>query len=426
MRLLVIGNRLLGDSLDSFPALLFLIRYFNHLKESSFATTDSGMLEITLLTYRYSSGLYQHPRDNNNTEFSFKEIHLIDEKTDYLESSSLKFGKISLSLFSNWKQYFRLIKFGFRHRGEYDGVLTLPGGFGWGLFAYLLKIVSGFRTAQLGRKRIATILVGHGHDWRSLLLSQVVPYYIKQSNYENFLNLAYTLINELNRLQNDNIKAPKFVLASPDSKSAIPSLQAKLLDEVKAHISSTLPQTISNSILSNIKSKPKWVIISPTASEVHKTWPGEYFYELALKILEQGYQVAWVGLERERETINTIRSKGKHLQEEQEDRWIGENLAGKFNLPELFAFIKNAHAFIGNDSGLAHAATMLGTTSVVIYGPSNPVLSQPFTQIKGQLIQIFNDGGIPVVERKSPCHRKALSMQKISPEQVWEKIEKIF
>ncbi len=42
------------------------------------------------------------------------------------------------------------------------------------------------------------------------------------------------------------------------------------------------------------------------------------------------------------------------------------------NLSEVMTFVKSARCFIGNDSGLAHLAAVMGVATVGIFGPSNP------------------------------------------------------
>lgn len=53
-------------------------------------------------------------------------------------------------------------------------------------------------------------------------------------------------------------------------------------------------------------------------------------------------------------------------------------LAGKTDLPMSTAILSVADLLVSNDMGLAHIAPSVGTKTIVIFGPTNPVTTRPF------------------------------------------------
>jgi len=55
-------------------------------------------------------------------------------------------------------------------------------------------------------------------------------------------------------------------------------------------------------------------------------------------------------------------------------------LTGKTNLGEATALLSVVDLMISNDMGLAHVAPATGTKTIVIFGPTNPVTTRPFSE----------------------------------------------
>ncbi len=56
-------------------------------------------------------------------------------------------------------------------------------------------------------------------------------------------------------------------------------------------------------------------------------------------------------------------------------------------LPSLAAFLSDADLYVGNDSGATHLAASVGTPTVAIFGPTDPVVWGP----RGRDVEIFKD-----------------------------------
>ena len=75
----------------------------------------------------------------------------------------------------------------------------------------------------------------------------------------------------------------------------------------------------------------------------------------------------------------------------------GEYLAGDGypvetpgSIGDLARIITHTSVFIGNDSGIAHLASMTDTPTVVLYGPTDPVIWRP---VGRKVVQVISPDG---------------------------------
>lgn len=80
-------------------------------------------------------------------------------------------------------------------------------------------------------------------------------------------------------------------------------------------------------------------------------------------------------------------------------REAGVAVIRDLDLPTVAALARVALAFVGNDSGVSHLAAAVGTSGVVIFGPSDPARWRPIATRPGQRIEIVR--GDPI-ERVDP------------------------
>lgn len=108
--------------------------------------------------------------------------------------------------------------------------------------------------------------------------------------------------------------------------------------------------------------------LAPAANWVGKTWPAERFAQVARALLDEGGPMAGgrlmlVGGPDDERVISSIRRSIPR------ERVI--DLAGKADLITVYAALKRARLFIGNDSGLMHMAAAAGAPTVGLFGPSD-------------------------------------------------------
>jgi len=107
--------------------------------------------------------------------------------------------------------------------------------------------------------------------------------------------------------------------------------------------------------------------LGPTANWLGKTWPAERFAELALRLTAQdgllpGARILVIAHASERVLAQPV------LDALPVDRTI--NLVGEMQVLSVFASLKRAALYIGNDSGLMHVAAVSGTPTLGLFGPS--------------------------------------------------------
>ena len=104
------------------------------------------------------------------------------------------------------------------------------------------------------------------------------------------------------------------------------------------------------------------VVIHPGAGSPAKCWPLDRFHALAVSIAKSGRAV--------RQIVGDV----------EVDRWTAADVAGASQLAtlvELFDVLRGASCFIGNDSGPAHLAGILGVPTVALFGSTDPTNWKP-------------------------------------------------
>ncbi len=114
------------------------------------------------------------------------------------------------------------------------------------------------------------------------------------------------------------------------------------------------------------------VAIHPGSGEysLARRWPPDRFAQVADALTEgYGTQVALVGGPDEAELTQSVASLM---------RYKAIDLGGKTSIPVLAALLRLSRLFVGNDSGVMHLASAVGTPVVAIFGPSNPLAWGPW------------------------------------------------
>jgi heptosyltransferase II len=135
-----------------------------------------------------------------------------------------------------------------------------------------------------------------------------------------------------------------------------------------------LTQNARNLLPRDIERQPLVIIhpggaVNPGVQMLEKRWPATSFGELvSLLIRERGATIALVGSETDRSAVETVRDFA---------RAPVLDLCGQLSLSQLAALCKHAKLFVGNDSGVSHLASAVGTPTVTIFGPTNPNRYRP-------------------------------------------------
>ena len=102
------------------------------------------------------------------------------------------------------------------------------------------------------------------------------------------------------------------------------------------------------------KKYPKRVVMHVASSRASKNWPIKKFASLGKKLQKEGYEVAIIsGTAEKQEPYLPLRKEGFSVP-------VTDTLSG------LMAYLYESSYFIGNDSGLGHAASSFGHDTVTI------------------------------------------------------------
>ena len=101
-----------------------------------------------------------------------------------------------------------------------------------------------------------------------------------------------------------------------------------------------------------------------------KRWPAERYAALADRLIELGVEVLLIGSSRETEVSLDVSRQMRNK---------ATVLTGQTDLAELVGILSLVDLLVTNDTGPAHVAAALGRPTLVIFGPTNPLTTRPFS-----------------------------------------------
>lgn len=141
-----------------------------------------------------------------------------------------------------------------------------------------------------------------------------------------------------------------------------------------------------------------------------KRWPAERFAALASQIMDSaGANIVLLGSEDERDVAEDVIGLS--------DRNL-INAVGRTSLDEAVALLAVSDVFVSNDMGLAHIAAAVGTPTLVIFGPTDPGTTRPFSDV-AEVIRVPVECS-PCMLRECPIDHRC--MTSIEPAAVAERV----
>ena len=105
---------------------------------------------------------------------------------------------------------------------------------------------------------------------------------------------------------------------------------------------------------------PAYAVIHAVAATPEKTWASAHFLAVAAHLAQSGLSPVFIG------------GSGDDLTPFRPYTTL------KSSLSEIKSLLASAALFVGNDSGPAHMAAAFGLPSVVVFGPSDPIIWGPW------------------------------------------------
>ena len=140
-----------------------------------------------------------------------------------------------------------------------------------------------------------------------------------------------------------------------------------------------------------------------------KRWPAERYAALADRLIDElGAQVLLVGSNAE---------AGVSQEVSRQMRNQPLTLTGQTDLAELVATLSLVDLLVTNDTGPAHIASALGRPTLVIFGPTNPLTTRPFSPL-GEIVRKPPDCA-PCMLRDCPIDHRCMTA--ITPADVFDR-----
>lgn len=180
-----------------------------------------------------------------------------------------------------------------------------------------------------------------------------------------------------------------------------------------------LPQTAKDEAEKLIPSGSPVLGIAPAANWRAKTWPAERFIELANRLtapngIMAGARIAIIAAPGEERVANQVLAA---LSDTAPSHGGCIDIIAK-GRPELAAAcVARCDFFIGNDSGLAHAAAAANIPVLALFGPSWPHLYRPYSPKSAYISTQQNFAELTSYEgytpSKAPCLMESLSVDAV-------------
>ena len=267
-------------------------------------------------------------------------------------------------------------------KGRFDLAVLFPNSFESALIPFLAGVPARIGYATDGRRRLLTHPLPQP-EWRST--RHEVYYYLE-------------IIDQLGRLAGvsgfDHVaKHP------PDGSLRVSDVRRKAARDLLG-VRAGRPGD---------PSAPLIALCPGSINSRAKRWPAERYAALADRLIsELGAEVLLIGsndeLEVSLEVSRLMREKAIIL-------------TGETELADAIAVLSLVDLLVTNDTGPAHIASALGRPTLVIFGPTNPLTTRPFSDA-GEIVRHAPDCA-PCMLRDCPIDHRCMTA--ISPDEVFER-----
>lgn len=278
----------------------------------------------------------------------------------------------------------------------------------WRRYDLAVSVLAGdrptFHAWVAGRYRIGTLLSDKKSWWKRRLLDEWVP-------FDN-LN-THTVSMNLRLIDRLGVK-----------RVATPVVRWTYAD-----------QDVAERMFPGVSNGQRYAVLHVSPKFVYKAWTVSGWVALGRWLTEHGVTVVVTGGNAQDERMYC----------EDVSRQLPEgsvNLAGQVRLPVLGYLLSRAALYVGTDTAVSHMAAAVGTPTIVLFGPSNPVKWGPWpkdfpatthspwstkgSQQQGNVFLLQGDGAcVPCLAEGCERHIKSVSecLQQLSAQRVIQAVE---
>lgn len=151
-----------------------------------------------------------------------------------------------------------------------------------------------------------------------------------------------------------------------------------------------------------------YVAVNPGAKSHLKRWTAEGFAAFCGRLMaECGVDVVLIGLKEDEKVVESVIEKMKRRP---------HNLAGRTNIRQLAAILKQAKLLVTNDSAPLHLGCAVGVKVLALFGPTDPKKYGP----TGEFDCVMNEKLSCAPCESAMCKHNYECMKLISPDNVFE------
>ena len=260
-------------------------------------------------------------------------------------------------------------------------------------FDLALLLQNAFEAAAIAFLARVPLRIGYATERRSFLLTHAVtvPAW-KNERHEIFYYL--NLVSELEKL----FGAP--------TGTAAPHFSISVSDKRKRE---------ARTLLMDHGADPAHALVLLCPGSVNsraKRWPAERYAALADRFAETGATVVLIGAPGELDVSQKVAALARRPP---------LILTGQTSVADVVALVSAADVLITNDTGPAHIGAAVGTPTLVIFGPTNPLTTAPFGPA-GQVVRRPPDCA-PCMLRECPIDHRCMTA--IEPDEVFDRAQQL-
>ncbi len=279
---------------------------------------------------------------------------------------------------------------------DFDLAILFPNSFEAALVAFLAAVPSRIGYATDGRRMLLTHPLNLP-EWRS-------------SRHEVFYYLE--IIEQLERIVGDQnaIQGGEPVSYLNRSLDGAPDGSLRVSDARRAAAVDLLHVYGTEGIrIDDQNGRPVIALCPGSINSRAKRWPAERYAAIADRFIDElGAEVLLVGSKDE---LDVSLEVDRHM------RRKAVLLTGQTELAEAVAVLSVVDLLVTNDTGPAHIASALGRPTLVIFGPTNPLTTRPFSPL-GEIVRHPPDCA-PCMLRDCPIDHRCMTA--ISPDEVFQR-----
>ncbi|HUQ34504.1 MAG TPA: lipopolysaccharide heptosyltransferase II [Pyrinomonadaceae bacterium] len=257
-------------------------------------------------------------------------------------------------------------------------------------FDLALLFQNAFEAALIAATARVPVRMGYATDGRRALLTHPLPLpHWRDERHEVFYYL--NLVAELERLlygaSSREMHEPEFALSISEARRA----------EARALL---LSQGVE-------LSRPLVALCPGSTNSRAKRWPAESYARLADQFVAQaGANILLIGSPDEVEVSREVKERMQH------QPFV---LTGRTDLRQAVAVLSLADVLITNDTGPAHIASALNRPTLVIFGPTDPRTTRPYSTV-AEIVRKPPECA-PCMLRDCPIDHRCMTA--ITPEEVF-------